>query len=297
MAFARSISRFIDAGDWYASPMNVEDSYEGAVRRLQRLELAGVALESPQSHAVDEAAVDDNSDRMRQLEELALLACEDNERLKREFGAALQELDDARKELDGAHAEIEQLRGYIASLQPAAASTQANAPPQAFAAPAQPFVAAPPVAESWPFPEPASEEDFEYPPKSRGKGAFYFFVVAIIGAAVAALCVMRPWDRPHAPAMVVEPPAPPPPPPVVTAPPPPAPKVAPTTPTLAPTTPTTPTVAPTIPKVARAAAKPATKTRSAHKHAKHHAAKKHGAATTKAIASDTSDDPLGGTGL
>src|SRR5512146_429121 len=101
--------------------MNVEDSYEGAIRRLQRLELAGVALESQ------------NAERMRELEELALLACEDNERLKREFGAALQELDEARKEAEAARAEVEQLRAYVASLQQAPASTTTFAPqPESF---------------------------------------------------------------------------------------------------------------------------------------------------------------------
>lgn len=255
--------------------MNVEDSYEGAVRRLQRLELAGVALESSQAHA---AAADDDAERMRELEELALLACEDNERLKREFGAALQELDDARKEADAARAEVEQLRAYVASLQQAPAAAPASPPQQTFVPPPQPF---------------ALDEDFDYPPK-RGKGAFYFFVVAIAGAAVAALCVMRPWDRPHAPA-IVEPPAPPPPPVVTAPPPPPAPKVEPTIPKAATTV---PQVKPTIPQVARAAvAAPKPKTRPARKHAKHHAAKKHASATAKSIASDTSDDPLGGTGL
>src|SRR5438067_449883 len=89
--------------------MHVEDSYEGAVRRLQRLEMAGIAVESPLAESAtpevaDEAATDDNDARMRQLEELAMLACEDNERLKAQFGAALQELDEARRESDGARA-------------------------------------------------------------------------------------------------------------------------------------------------------------------------------------------------
>ena len=79
--YSRSISRFSDERDCYASLMNVEDSYEGAVRRLQRLEMAGVALEAPPPS--------DDAERMRELEELAMLACEDNERFKREFGVAL----------------------------------------------------------------------------------------------------------------------------------------------------------------------------------------------------------------
>jgi hypothetical protein len=223
--------------------MNVEDSYEGAVRRLQRLETASYV------------------DRMRELEELATLACEDNERLK--------------GELDAAQREIEQLRGHVASLQQQAASPQ-----QAFAPAPSPFAA-----------DTSLDEDCGYPPKSSGKGARYFFLVAIAGAGIAALFVMRPWERPRPAPIVVEqptPPAPPPPAPVVTAPKP-APKIEPTVPKVEPTIPKAVPVAAHEPRVA--------KTRSERKHAKHHAAKKHGSAKSKEAALDTSDDPLGGTGL
>jgi len=240
-------------------------------------------MESARSEAIDQAPIDSNVDRMRELEELATLACEDNERLKGERDAVLRELDGARREiedvrgeiarahqeLDGARREIEQLRAHVVSLQQAeAARTQrelasatlqvlvsapeqafASAPQQAFAgapqqafagapqqafesvpqqtfasvpqqafasAPQQAFVPAPaePFATSTPFaPSPFADDasldgDFGYPPKS-GKGALYFFLVAIAGAVVAALCVMRPWDRPHPVPIAVEQPAPP----------------------------------------------------------------------------------------
>src|SRR4051812_45338752 len=97
-AYLSSIFCFIGTYDWYALTMNIEDSYEGAVRRLQRLEMAGIAIESSPPDAVDEPAIEGDAERLRQLEELATLACEDNERLKREFGTALQELDDARRD-------------------------------------------------------------------------------------------------------------------------------------------------------------------------------------------------------
>jgi hypothetical protein len=49
--------------------MQVEDSYEGAVARLQRMEQAGLIVPTPEQ-------------RMRDLEELATLASEENERLQ-----------------------------------------------------------------------------------------------------------------------------------------------------------------------------------------------------------------------
>ncbi|HEY1586502.1 MAG TPA: hypothetical protein VGH63_12495 [Polyangia bacterium] len=322
--------------------MNVEDSYEGAVRRLQRLEMAGIAMESPPLDGGVEAAREGDADRMRELEELAMLACEDNERLKREFGTALQELDDARRDAEGVRAElerlqretaearleIEQLRAYVASLEQTLASAQqaqqvqASAPQQPFAAPQQPFAAPqqsfapeqpfaaeqsfapeqpfaprsnPFAPQSNPFAspqfasEPLAEEDFGYPPKSRGKGALYFCVVALAGVAVAALCVIRPWDRPHAPPIAVEQPAPPP--PVVTAPPP-APKIEPALPKVAPTPPKVVAVPAVVP-VHKARA---SKARAERKRAKHHAAKKSDEPKVKTVSSD-SNDPLGGTGL
>ena len=225
--------------------MNVEDSYEGAVRRLRRLEMAAIDVAPPPS-----VVVDDGADRMSELEELATLACEDNERLTRE--------------LAGARYEIERLRGIVTTLQQTLAGTDAG-------------------------------EDVVYPPRSRGKGAaFYFFVIMIIGAGAAALLVLRPWDRPRAVPVVVEPVAIAAPPPVVTAPAP-APKIE----------PVAPKVEPTIPKaapVAAAAPAAAVNSRPQRRHAKHHAAssrheRKKSAAHAKESAVPDTDDPLGGVNL
>src|SRR5262245_13276584 len=85
--------------------MDLEDSYEGAARRMKRLEAARLDI------------FEDQSDRTRELEELATLACEDNERLKAELAAAVS--------------ENEQLRANVASLQQALArAQQAQAWPQ-----------------------------------------------------------------------------------------------------------------------------------------------------------------------
>lgn len=285
--------------------MNVEDSYEGAVRRLQRLELAGVAIESPPPEASDDVANGGDAERLSQLEELATLACEDNERLEREFGTALQELDDARRESDGLRAEleqsrsqlgearfeIEQLRAYVASLEQAQSDGAhvATTEPHERAAIDSPFAPSPFATDA------LDELDYGYPPKSGGKGARYFFVFAIFAAAIVALCVIRPWDRPHAAAVPIEPQAAPS--PVVTAPPV-APKLEPAPP--ASVAPTVPKVAPTVAKtshVSVAAHKPrASKTRAERRHRKHRSAKNDSVATAKAPVSD-SNDPLSGTGL
>ena len=322
--------------------MDVEDSYEGALRRMQRLEMAGIAMEQPSSVVGDEPAADGGAARMRELEELAVLACDDNERLKRELGVALQELEGVRGEVYGARAEMaraqqelgearyetEQLRAYIASLeqtltsaqqaaatavpQPLATAAPLAAAPQQVLATSSPFESAPPqtfeAASQQAFEAPRAalespstfvspfasdalpEEDYGYPPKSKGKGAFYFFVIAVVGAAVAALCVMRPWDRATAVPIVVEPPTTTSPPPVVTAPPP-APKIEPTVPKVE------PTIVKVPPVVAATRTPRTTKVRHERKHAKRHAAKKHGSKTARAAAPSMKDDPLGGTGL
>jgi hypothetical protein len=269
--------------------MNVEDSYEGALRRLQRLEMAGIAMAPPSPTVTDEPAAG-SAERMRELEELAVLACDENERLKHELSVALRETARAQHELGEARYEIDQLRAYVASLQQtltvaqhAAANAAAQpfaptaAPPAAALPPASPSTFEPPFAsDAWP------DEDYGLASKSKGRGAFYFFVIALVGAAIAAVCVLRPWDRPHAVPIVVEPPPAPPPPPVVTAPPP-TPKVE----------ATVPQIAPTIPKTA-----PRTNNvRPEPKHASRRATKKQSSETTKDSAPSMSDDPLGGTGL
>ncbi|MCU1280917.1 MAG: hypothetical protein JWM53_4463, partial [bacterium] len=114
--------------------MNVEDSYEIAVRRLRRLGHAGYDLAPP---AAVPPPSDDIADRLRDLEELATLACDDNDRLTRE--------------LDGARHEVARLQYLVTTLQETLANVQSD--------------------------EPFATE------KRRGRGAaFYFFIIAILGA-------------------------------------------------------------------------------------------------------------------
>ena len=94
---------------WYSCSMKVEDSYEGAVRRLRRLGHAGVEPAAPPA-----AQSTKTNDRLRDLEELATLACDQNERLTRD--------------LDGARDEIARLQGVVAALKESAASAQSEAP-------------------------------------------------------------------------------------------------------------------------------------------------------------------------
>jgi hypothetical protein len=82
--------------------MNVEDSYEGAVRRLQRL--GHVALVPPKPTRDEE--------RERELEELATLACDENEKLK--------------GELESAQDEIARLNRVISTLRETMAISQAD---------------------------------------------------------------------------------------------------------------------------------------------------------------------------
>ena len=247
--------------------MNVEDSYEGAVRRLRRLENAGFHAGALAEVSADRAG---DADRMRDLEELATLACDDNERLTRE--------------LDEARGQIERLRLQVMMLQQQVAGAPADEP-----------LALP----------------------RRSRAGMYFFLLAIAGAAAAALFVLRPWERPHVAIDTASPYAPATtpsvtPPPAAATPPaatpssatppaatpssvtPPAtiPKVAATIPKAAATI---PTVTATVPKLA--AASP----RSHHHHAaRHHksAHKHHAAARSndKTHVGDT-DDPLGGVNL
>jgi hypothetical protein len=93
--------RSVVVGDWYSPDMNVEDSYEGAVRRLARLGHAGlVEKPAPRAQPAPSASKDE---RMRDLEELATLACDDNERLTGELARA--------------RAKIEQLEQFVTTLQ------------------------------------------------------------------------------------------------------------------------------------------------------------------------------------
>jgi hypothetical protein len=297
--------------------MNVEDSYEGAVRRLQRLERAGIAMDASPTDVAVGAARDGSAERMRELEELASLACEDNERLKSELGVTLQALDERRQELVAARAElgrlqqelqtarreVDVLRGCVAELQAAPASVaqvSAPLPPQPFAAPSPPHASAfaphasafaphesafapppsspAPFAAASPFSEALPEDDYALASRSRSKAAWYFFVLALAGAIIAALCVTRPWASVASPPPPVEWHVPP---PVVTAPPP------------------APPVQPAVPKVEAAAprSEPMAPREPERKRARHPADKDPASATSHEATPDPSDDPLAGTNL
>jgi hypothetical protein len=89
--------------------MQVEDSYEGAVRRLSRLSHAGVDL-LPSRHDDAEAQV---QQRLRDLEELANLATEENERLERELMSARETIQRLQEQLTSA--DRQRLREIIES--------------------------------------------------------------------------------------------------------------------------------------------------------------------------------------
>lgn len=265
--------------------MDLEDSYEGAVRRMQRLEAARLDI------------FEDQPDRTRELEELATLACEDNERLKAELAAAMSENEQLRANVASLQQALTRAQQAQASAQRAAVwLPQAQAQPQPEPQPAQ--VLAPPQeaqpAAVWPQQaetDPLDDELLDYPPKASKKP---LVIVAGVVALAIGLFVFHPWDSGHAPLPVAALAAPP----KVEVTPPPPPPVAPVVTAPVPVVATTvPKVAPTIPKMAPPVAAPArvTRSRAAHKRAKHHAAgKRSGKAKSAAAAFD---DPLGGTDL
>jgi hypothetical protein len=87
--------------------MEIENSYEGAVRRLARLSHAGVDL-LPSRRDDEEAA---QRDRMRDLEQLANLATEENERLEAELARAHETI--ARLEAQVSAADRQRLRDLL----------------------------------------------------------------------------------------------------------------------------------------------------------------------------------------
>jgi hypothetical protein len=93
--------------------MNAEDSYESAVRRLRRLGHAGADL-APSMIAGEPEETHEAQERMRDLEQLATLACDENDRLTRE--------------LDSARHEIDRLHRLVTTLQETLASGQASQP-------------------------------------------------------------------------------------------------------------------------------------------------------------------------
>ena len=124
--------------------MDVEDSYEGAVRRLQRLENAGIVMGIPASRESDD---DDEREalraRVRDLEELASIACDDNERLQRELEASNRELQLAQHERQESRRELAETRDQVGSLQRLVAMLEESA-----ATPAAPHAATPAPAHA-----------------------------------------------------------------------------------------------------------------------------------------------------
>jgi hypothetical protein len=108
--------------------MNVEDSYEGAVRRLQRLEQAGFHI--PLERENDEE--DLLRARVRDLEELASVACDENERLEAELKTAQDQVASLQRivtllEESAAHVdphETQRLESQLAHAQDQIASLQ-----------------------------------------------------------------------------------------------------------------------------------------------------------------------------
>jgi hypothetical protein len=249
--------------------MHVEDSYEGALRRLRRLEDAGFQQTPPSVLAQR----DDADARMRDLEELASLACDENERLTRELAEV--------------RAESERLRAQVATLQMMLAGAT---PDDELALPRKRRGAA----------------FYFFLLTLVGAAAAAAFVLRPWERLMPPAHVIVPEPAPPAPPVVT-------PPPVVTAPtvtPPATPPVAAaavpaTKPTTAPavTAPKPATTSiPSVNAIPKAAVAPAVeKTHGRHHHAaKHHASKRahHPAssAAKKQAIGDT-DDPLGGTSL
>jgi hypothetical protein len=252
--------------------MNVEDSYEGAVRRLRRLGHAAVEAAPPR---VTSRAGDETATRMRDLEDLASMACDENEQLTRE--------------LDRARDEISRLRQLVATLQETLMTSQVEQ-----------SVARQKSGRSGAF-------YFVMFVLIGGAGAGLFALHPWERAPSYAAVGASTTSTTPSPTPSIEPTPAAAPTPAVTAAPAPAPivpkveatipKAAPVIPTVAPTI---PKVASTIPKVAPVAAAPA-HAKSHHQHAKHHAAKpaKHHAASSHSelgTESSKTDDPLGGLG-
>ncbi|MFI5288401.1 MAG: hypothetical protein ACHQ17_02065 [Polyangia bacterium] len=289
--------------------MHVEDSYEGALLRMQRLEQAGIIVApSPPRKSEDEEAL---LARVRDLEELATVACDENERLKQELVEA---------------------RDLIVSLQRQAAMLESRADPTEAAM--LESRADPTESSSFPAPEPAppldahfgldspDDDSFSFELKRKRGGAIrYLVAAAAVGGIACVWLSLRPQARPQA-AVAIASPAPPAPTVAVSAAPPIAPPAtaAHAIPAALPTT-AAPSPATSIPTAAApqpsapAAQPPAVATRSpaiesshrelAKKHHSsrrhhHHAARKHHAASHHVASQhhvgDT-NDPLGGSDL
>ncbi len=187
--------------------MEVEDSYEGAVRRLQRLENAGIRIEPAAFERRDDERETLRA-RIADLEELASLACDENERLERE--------------LVEAHDQVASLKRLMATLAEGAESAAAPAPaPRTSARAAWPPVVAaqspwPPAVEAaahapvadaapvWPVeaaaPSPSSESDLDVDlslSSSKGKRLPLVVGLLVAGGIAVALVALRPWATPQ----------------------------------------------------------------------------------------------------
>jgi hypothetical protein len=92
--------------------MQIEDSYEGAARRLAKLSTAGIDL-LPSRRDDEEAGL---RERMRDLEELAALATEENERLERELASARETIQRLQEQLTAA--DRQRLRDLVEAPRP-----------------------------------------------------------------------------------------------------------------------------------------------------------------------------------
>jgi hypothetical protein len=273
--------------------MNVEDSYEGAVRRMRRLGIAGGNLAPKAPSAADKLA--EAETRMSELEELATLACEENETLKRELAFARE--------------NIERLRRQVAMLQETIAGPDEYSykPPRSRGGFFWFFTV---VILGGGIASAVMLKPWQHLQVSYG-GA------AIIGAAPKAPevapppppapVVTAPAPTPAtpdvnatAPAAATPAPSAPAPAPVVA-----APKPEPVAPTIPKVAPTIPKAEPTIPKAEPVEAKPE---KRAHHHHERMAAPKHRApaapkphrekpASNGTVHSSDGDDPLGGLSL
>jgi len=100
----------------------IDDSYEGAVRRLRRLEqdrsrdarpLPRPAVSAPLPVLRPEVFASPDTTRLRDLEHLAVLACDENERLERELRVAREENAHLRRRVEALEVTIADPRAVL----------------------------------------------------------------------------------------------------------------------------------------------------------------------------------------
>jgi hypothetical protein len=270
----------------------VESSYEGAIARMRRL---GFESQADATIATPPARSSKSSDaaRMRDLEELAALACEENERLERELAELRDENAELKRRMSTmqprSSSAIAMLTQAAPAMQPASAEPPA---PTSFADAAGDSTRRARTPFRWDAPADlatnGASESFDVLPKKGS--AWKLVLIGAAGLAGIVLLVLHPWSV--APAVVV---TPPPPAPVAVAP---APTPVPTPPVVvkpvvaAPLIAPAPTI-PTVPTVSSVGAAPS------HHHAKakrqkHAAKKKHGKHKLAKADWNAKGDPLGG---